>query len=235
MYDFLEEDSFFSVVIPTMWKYEPFYQFLDDLLSVSYIGEIIIIDNDSTNRPNLDVLKHHMIKLYDFGKNIKVNPAWNTGVEKAKYNKVCLLNDDLIFDLKLFTRIYPFVNKDRGVFGICPGVSDTPQPRLTNGQIDIFPTNVPYDPNIHFGFGMLMIFDKRNWIPIMDQVDVYWGDNFIFNTMLKKFGMNYRIANLFHHTPYGVTAGTFEDKVETLMREKEIYERTFPLILENIK
>ena len=35
-----------SVIIPTMWKYEPFLDYLKGVLEQESVGEVIIINND---------------------------------------------------------------------------------------------------------------------------------------------------------------------------------------------
>ncbi len=104
-----------SVIIPTMWKYKPFIRFLADLTWVSSIGEIIIIDNNPSERPSTDLFLHPLINMITHGHNIYVNPAWNLGVEKSKHDKICLLNDDVIVDLKLFNRMETFLNPSVGL------------------------------------------------------------------------------------------------------------------------
>ena len=117
----------FTVIVPTMWKYLPFYEFLSDMLMIPSVGEIFIIDNNPDERPDLPILSHKNIRIETFGRNIYVNPAWNYAVPLAKYDRICLYGDDLIFDLKLFNRMVPHVSPLRGVFGISPGVVDTIQ------------------------------------------------------------------------------------------------------------
>ena len=91
-----------TVVVPTMWRYSPFLDLLKYILKVDVVTECIIINNDNTRTPTHPVLTNPKVKLVDFGKNIFVNPAWNYGVQHSSNNIVCILNDDLIFDLKLF-------------------------------------------------------------------------------------------------------------------------------------
>jgi 2-succinyl-5-enolpyruvyl-6-hydroxy-3-cyclohexene-1-carboxylate synthase len=63
---------------------------------------IFIIDNNPSERPDIEVLNHPNITMHTFGKNIYVNPAWNYAVPRAKYDRICLYGDDLIFDLIWF-------------------------------------------------------------------------------------------------------------------------------------
>lgn len=111
-----------SVIVPTMWRYKPFYQFLEDMLSSPYVGEVFIIDNNPDEKPDLKIFNHPNITMHTFGKNVYVNPAWNYAVPRAKYDRICLYGDDLIFDLKLFHRIYYHISPERGVYGISRGI-----------------------------------------------------------------------------------------------------------------
>ena len=52
-----------SVVVPTLWKYEPFLDFVSSLVQVGTIGEIIIINNNQSATPIHDVLSHPKVKL----------------------------------------------------------------------------------------------------------------------------------------------------------------------------
>jgi hypothetical protein len=228
----------FTVIIPTMWRYQPFYQFLEDMVQVPSVGQIIIIDNDPVNRPDLEILKHNgqsKIDIFTFNKNIYVNPAWNLGVKFAKFDRICLYGDDLIFDLKLFQRMLPHISSERGVYGICPGNVEMGQPPLTNGNIDIIHAPDPYHYRTNFGFGMLMFLHKSNWIDIPEELKLYWGDNFVFDTQYYMMNQNYFIANLFHHTPFAVTTSKIAEHGEMLTYENHVYNSVMPQLLYNLK
>jgi hypothetical protein len=225
----------FTVIVPTMWKYKPFYQFLDDMLQMPSVGEVIIINNNPEETPDIPTLNHPNVNMISFGKNIYVNQAWNAGVELSKYDKICLYGDDLIFDLKLFNRMVPHISPDRGVYGISPGVPDTPQIPFTTGSIDIVHSPTPYHYRTHLGFGMLMFLHKKNWVPVIDGIDLYWGDNFVYDTQFFMMNQNYLITNLLHHTPYAATTSTISNHGEILERENYIYNRDMPKLLNDIR
>jgi hypothetical protein len=142
-----------TVVIPTMWKYAPFINYVGYLCDVEVIDEIIIINNDVKAMPNNIILSHPKIKLINFDYNIFVNPAWNLGVELSRNDKICISNDDLIVDLKLFERIDQFLTKDMGLVGMCPGNAEMGQPPVTTGSIDI----IPWGGQHTFGFGSFFL------------------------------------------------------------------------------
>lgn len=210
-------DSKFSVVIPTMWRYAPFVEFLKDLVNFDVVDEIIIFDNDASRTPADPVLTHPKIKVFDYGTNIFVNPAWNTGVRISKNKKICILNDDVIFDLKLFYKIDPLLTPDEGVFGLCPGHPEHGQPEFVDGTIDIRPWNGEHT----LGFGCLMFIHKYSWIEIPDELKVYYGDNWIFDANLAKGKVNYIITNILHYTPYAQTTGEVVN--DFLDKETPIY------------
>ncbi len=224
-----------SVIIPTMWKYKPFIRFLADLTWVSSIGEIIIIDNNPSERPSTDLFLHPLINMITHGHNIYVNPAWNLGVEKSKHDKICLLNDDVIVDLKLFNRMETFLNPSVGLCGICPGLAEEfGHAPITSGEIDLIRTPFQYNARTHFGLGTLMFFHKDVYIPVIQGLDLYWGDNFIYDTLYYKMNNNYHITNCFYHSPNAQTTSTIENANEILNRESMIYNREMPKIIHEI-
>ena len=64
-----------SVITPTMWRFEPFCEFLQDLVELDVIGEVIIINNSQENTPNKNILNHDKIKMINAEQNIFVNPS----------------------------------------------------------------------------------------------------------------------------------------------------------------
>lgn len=211
----------FSVVVPTMWRFAPFNNFLKALLSYREVGEVILINNDAA-RANNELIGSlpDKLRVFDYGENIGVNPAWNLGALEAKYPYICFLNDDVIFDLSLFDKVKPYL-KDRntGVLGLCPGVKDFNQPLFRDGNIDITPWNGEHT----YGFGCLMFIARKNFIKIPEDMNLYFGDNFIFDTCLANRKINYNISNIVHFTPFAVT--TTEVGAGKLDIEKPLYDK----------
>jgi glycosyltransferase involved in cell wall biosynthesis len=216
----------FTVVVPTMWKYEPFKDFLNKLLECDDVGEVILIDNDPTRTP-LELKCHIKLRYKTFGSNIFVNPAWNYGVENASYDYVCILNDDMKFDLEVFNGLRSVLDDpNTGVCGIIPGIEHYNQIPVTDGNYQI----IPWQVGMHqFGFGCLMFVNKNSWTHIPDDLKIYYGDYFIFDKHLASGRTNYCIVNLKHETPYAQTCSDMYNKDAERMaqlqaREGEIYE-----------
>ena len=206
----------FTVVVPTMWKYPPFLDFVQDLSRFHLVSDIIIINNNSSRTPLHPVLSHPKVRIFDFGNNIYVNPAFNLGVAESKNDKICLLNDDLIFDPRIFYRVDEVLNESSGVVGICPGLDEFKQAPFTSGSIKI----IPWTPGQHtFGFGCLM-FVHRTWYEyIPGSFRLYYGDNWIFDTCLARGRTNYLITDALFHTPYATTCKDMEDAAQLLDQE----------------
>lgn len=207
----------FSIVVPTMWKYPPFLDFLKDLVEFPLITDIIIFNNNVDETPTDPILKHSKILLIHNSKNIFVNPAFNRGVELAQEDNVCLINDDIIFDLRVFYRVPQVLSEHSGVVGICPGLAEYNQPPITSGAIRF----VPWQPGNHtFGFGCLMFINKGWWIPIPNEFVLYFGDNWIFDTCIIRGRQNYFITDMLFYTPYAQTCKDLPFVNEMLETEK---------------
>ena len=191
----------FTIVIPTMWRYKPFVRFLTDLLDNEYVSEIIIINNDSTKTPSLP--SSEKLRLVDSGKNLFVNPSWNLGVRLSKTENVIILNDDLIFDLKVFKRLSEIKDPNFGLACLCPGEEFYKQPKFKDGTIDI----IKWEGWSLFGFGQLMFIKKSQFVNIPYQLQLYYGDDWILENAMSNKRNVYAITNILLHTPFAVTSG----------------------------
>ena len=54
-----------SVIIPTMWKYAPFLDYLEGVLEQNSVGEVIIINNNVYATPDSEVLAHEKIRMHN--------------------------------------------------------------------------------------------------------------------------------------------------------------------------
>jgi len=185
-----------SVISATMWRFEPFLDFVESICDVSAVGEVIIVNNDVSRTPTHKALRNPKVKLLNCEKNILVNPAWNLGATMSQFDKLCIMNDDVIFDLKLFYKIEDWLTPAVGVAGICPGQPDTNQPPFSNGAIDF----VKWNNHSLYGFGGLFFVHKTNWENIPGELQVTHGDNWIFDrNILVTKRPNYLITNIFYY------------------------------------
>ncbi len=197
-----------SVVVPTMWRYPPFPDFLATVLDHSLVSDAVLINNSSSHTPSHSVLSHPKLSIVDFGINIFVNPAWNLGVMHSGSPIVCIMNDDIVFDLALFEKIHCWYQPHHGAVGL--GHSHIAQ-------------SIRFQPHVNqscFGFGQLMVVHQHNWIPIPPELLIYFGDNWIFDTHKKRYGTNWLIEDLAYHTPHAQTSQSCGHRLET---ERTLY------------
>lgn len=213
-----------SVIVPTMWNFEPFLDYVKDLVKLPIIGEVIIFDNDTSKTPDRpDVLTHDKVKHIKCDRNIYVNPAWNLGANFAQGPMLCFLNDDVIVDLKVFYRVADMLTSDVGVVGISPGNVEFGQEPFRDGSIEIVEWDKTPDEMFHgcrFGFGCLFFVHKDNWTDIPAGIDIYFGDDWVFdlNQLVKRKPI-YLINNSLFYTPYATTTSKTD--------YSEIYKRDF--------
>ena len=213
------DESQYSIIVPTMWRQsDQFVEFVDKLCSEERVGEIIIINNDNTKTPA--GLDHAKIRMFDFGRNIYVNPAWNLGVEKSRFSRICIVNDDVVFDTAVFERLQDMLTEDNGLFGLCPGIDVFGQPPVTDKTIDI----VPWSGQHTYGYGCLFFFHKKVWQPIPQGLDIYFGDNWAFDLQLVKGRRNYIISNMDFYSQFAATTSDQTITNGFLERERPIYD-----------
>jgi len=210
----------YSIVVPTMWRCnDVFLPFIDKLCACDLVDDIIIINNDNTRTPDKD-FSDPKIRMFDFNTNMFVNPSWNFGVKMSRNDRVCIINDDVSYDLAALDKLYDMLTPENGIFGLCPGVSDFDQIPVTDKSIDI----IEWAGHHTYGFGCLMWIHKKSWIDVPDGLDLYYGDNFIFDIQLRQKKKNYIVANIDFFTPFASTLKDKEISGGFLEKESVIYE-----------
>ena len=186
----------YSVIIPTMWKCNRFQQTLRELSAHELVGEIILIDNTPND------LKIELPKLIHIleGKNTYVNPAWNKGVELAKYDKLLILNDDIWMDWNILEAVEPFVLEGNGIIGMAEENYSNPKNEFSLESI--FTRNG--------GFGCCMFIHKENYTPIPDEMKIWGGDDWLVVKCRNRHKQNYKIAGFKIEGEVSKTVDTLE-------------------------
>ena len=214
-----------TVIIPTMWKFEPFIDMLKYMSQLDCIQEIVIINNNviETPRDKLAEINSNKIQLYDFDRNIYVNGAWNFGVAVAKNDKICIMNDDLIIDLKVFMKGSEYCQPKR-LIGFNYERDHTGQLRnpdnINTGIMSFVPLNDNRDNAYHWG--SCFFIHKSDWVPIPQGLEFYYGDNWIGDTLEHRGGEIWVLSDTFAFTPTSQTCKEFHSDM-LLGREGFIY------------
>jgi glycosyltransferase involved in cell wall biosynthesis len=208
----------YSIIIPTLWVPSYFETTLESLVDHHLVDEILIIDNNSNNTPDYKVLTNKKIKLFPQEQNIYVNPAWNLGVEHSRNDRICLLNDDITFDLNVLIYLQDEIKLECGLFGI-DMFSNTNSFNLVEIGERIF------------GFGCMMFMHKQSYYKIPDDLLVFYGDDYLFEMNKKMNKKNYLILGIDNNQVYGVTSESGvidspEDSVNNKTKHLKYFEGT---------
>jgi len=158
-----------SYIIPTLWKSENIFKTIDLFSKIEDPNaELIIINNDDWEYVDN---RDPRIKIHKSPKNIYVNPSWNLGVHLAINNKVCLVNDDILFDIKKFH--YFALDSKAVAIGINNNDSCNVDSSYQLREIVDRNARPP-------GLGQLMLIEKQNWITLPNDMKIYYGDDIIY-------------------------------------------------------
>lgn len=198
-----------SIIIPTIWAYDPHIRYLEQIIGHDCIGEVLIIDNRKENRPKAQILSHPKIRILEQEKNIYVNPAWNLGVREAKYDNICFLSDDVIADSRVYYEADKFLTEktqpNHGVLVTLIGWEPHNQPKVTDGIIQIVP-HEKANCGMHGAFALFFC-HKKQYIEIPETFKVLSGDAFLWNKMVAMGREHHVMYNMFFYSPFGVSCG----------------------------
>jgi hypothetical protein len=149
-----------------MWCSDLIFKLLDMLNDNDMVGEIILIDNDSSKRTK-QITSTSKLRIIEQEQNIYVNPAWNLGVELANYPNICISNDDLVWNVQLL----PFIleNLHLGIIGQATS-------NYFDGHSEI---KIESITERKWGWGCCFFLQKEQWIPIPPQLKVACGDDWL--------------------------------------------------------
>ena len=172
-----------SYVIPTLWKSNNIYTTIDQFTKQikDPKSELIIIDNSNSSYRNGD----ERVKILKMENNIYVNPAWNLGVKFSSNSKVCLVNDDILFNLPKF---HTFITSNNIT---TVGMNNTN--RISEDK-DVWSLVEISDKNARPpGMGQLMLFEKKNWKYLPYEMKLWHGDDIIYyyHTLILNIPFNY--------------------------------------------
>jgi len=173
-----------DIVIPTMWKASEFLGYLKKYVESPCVGNIFLIDNDYTNRPNDEILQHVKIKLISFRHNIYVNPAWNEGYRRSRADILCVLNDDISVDNSLFEYIQRLDFSKIDIIGVhLRGSVDNfhivEHPDRKEQLIELAVDRTRPIGGQSYAFGVCMFIKRSSYKIIPSLYQIWYGDDYL--------------------------------------------------------
>jgi glycosyltransferase involved in cell wall biosynthesis len=163
-----------SVIVPTLQRSRHLVPLVTRLADHPRVGEIIVINNS----PERLELPHARVRVLNQPTNLFVNPSWNLGVAEARFELICICNDDILFDLRVLDTATRALRLPVGIIGPHPTcfVDDEREPSTARRRrIWVSPV---YERTP--GFGTLMFMRKECYAPIPDDLKVWCGDDYLF-------------------------------------------------------
>lgn len=204
----------FTIVIPTMWRPDTFEEQLNSLCCSEYVDEIILINNNKDLTPDFEILNNRKILHINPSENLIVNPSWNLGVMLSNNNNICLLNDDILFDIDVFK--FMSSHKDKHLCGL--SMSNN------NSEFEIKQAN----ERTH-GFGCMIFVRKDTYPYIPNNLLMFFGDDYLFNINKFNGNKNYYILGCRNNEVWGMTNSNMilinESKQKIVKQEYYSFER----------
>ena len=161
-----------SFVIPTMWRNPSrLRDILHDYKRADIPNaEFILIDN------NHGCYLESEITILIPKENLGVNPSWNIGVELAKNNIVCLLNDDIEINFQTIKNNLDEINNlDFGIIGF-----DANKNLGTDFNTNVDKFEFKEADCRTLGFGCMMFIRKENYLKIDERLKIFFGDDLLY-------------------------------------------------------
>ena len=146
--------------------------------------EILYVDNSESNE---DCSHPSVTHLNKGKKNIFVNPSWNLGASKAKFDILLIFQDDIDINWCVVPDALKYVIPETGMVG--------PHTYHTMISNDTGKFRSPQPPSKitaswaqdrMAGYGMAFFIHKDSYVPIPDDLKIMWGDEWLFRKNPKK-------------------------------------------------
>jgi hypothetical protein len=174
----------FSIILPTMWRDNATLSImLPHVHQHPLVSEILVINNDQRKVPHwFSQGTWSKVKIFTPSNNIYVNPAWNMGIKNAQQDQVCLMSDDVSFDVGVFD----FLDDKLSAADSCVGPKYYKDcSGFKSGDMGLEPTTLRRPTlagSVWLGYGSLLFLNRANFVPIPDDLKIFFGDDWILDT-----------------------------------------------------
>jgi hypothetical protein len=196
-----------SFIVPTLWKdSKRLVNIIEDYKRANIPNaEFILIDNSHGCylEPEITILIPK--------ENLFVNKSWNIGVDIARNNIVCLLNDDIEINFQTIKHNLEAINNlDFGIIGFDANKNLGTE---FNTNVDVF--EFKEAECRYLGFGCMMFIRKENYIKIDERLRIFFGDDLLYWWNRDKHGRKiYIIDNLKALGELSLTSKDYNDEIQ---------------------
>lgn len=200
-----------SIIMPTLWKGEHYKKMLPQLDSHPLVGEIIVVDNDTT-ATDKEIFNLKKLKYLPQKENVYVNPAWNLAVIEASCDSICLYSDDVLFDIDVLEPLSLLMTPENGIFTFSSDSIVVSEDQVYFAEWE--QQNITQSIRFHYRSGTCMFMHKQSYYSIPENYKVYYGDTHLFDTNILNGKPNYEIQNYFCVTKMKTTSKFFDEIIK---------------------
>ena len=158
----------FAVVIPTLQRSQTLEALLALCSAHPLVGEVVVINNAEKELaprwPKTTIMHQE--------RNIFVNPSWNIGAASTHAPWLAILNDDILFDPRLFTHAARWMrNPHVGIVGL----------HLSDFSSTVFRPRLHPEYHRKFAWGTAMFMHRSRYVQIPERLRIFYGDDWLFN------------------------------------------------------
>lgn len=167
-----------SIIIPVYNQREYTKALLAQIPLVT-VGEyeIIVIDWASSDDTQEAIKSYDNVRYIRTPTNLFVNGAWNLWVEEAKWEYICIMNNDIVLT---HGRDKPLVDN------LVDNIMVT-SPIYTTGATPFDGRWFRNNPSQPFNVCWhCFVMKKADRVPIIDKIRIWYGDNWVYDHMLRK-------------------------------------------------
>lgn len=173
-----------DIIIPTMWKEENLPQYIEAYCNSKFVNNIFLIDNNHESKPKSKIFEHEKITSVSYGRNIYVNPAWNEGYYRCKSDVLCILNDDIYVEDKIFSYMSALDFTEIDLIGVhLKGSIDNyhivDHPEKEDVLIKLNVNKKQPIGGQSYAFGVCMFIKKSSYRVIPSLYQIWFGDDYL--------------------------------------------------------
>jgi len=211
-----------------------FNRFLSSLKQYTLVEyELIIVDNESQEKDNIELYKLHANKYIRCEKRLSVAEAWNIGAKASKFEYILITNDDIVFSQNWYENMTNCFSEFKKVGLVVPSMNHSLMEQTYIGSIFTLPNACPIllTPFKQWVWGAFMLTTKS----ILERVNYFSldypvasGEDIDFCFTLYKKGYNIVVdRRIFIYHEWGSTGKRILDgkREELYLKNFEIFKK----------